>query len=117
MKPRQPTFMGFPTPDGVNLTTPPFCSLRVGVALSGGVASAYVTASSEWSEGVRMVRVERVGGGDDVTGEQGSGNCADCERTHFTCLQVSCDHQVTFELHLIGFFNITMATGGGECVW
>ena len=57
----------------------------------------FVTATSEMGEGVRMVRVERVGeeGGGE---EEGSGMCRDCrnkEELSTTCLQVSCDHQVT----------------------
>ena len=94
MKPRQPALMGLPTPNGANLTTPPFCSLRVGVVIPVGVASMYVTAVSVMGEGVRMVRVERVGDGEDGREETGSGVCSDCEKTHITCLQVSCDHQV-----------------------
>ena len=101
MKSRQPTLMGQPTPNNANLTTPPFCSLRVGVVLSGGVASVYVKATSEVGEGVRMVRVEKIEGGGGEEGEEGSGVCRGCgdseENTNefFTCLQVSCDSQVT----------------------
>ena len=56
----------------------------------------FVTATSEMGEGVRMVRVERMGeeeGGE----EEGSGMCRDCGNKEelSTCLQVSCDHQVT----------------------
>ena len=81
------------------MTTPPFCSLRVGVVVPMGVASVQVMASSVSSEGVRMMRVVRVGrggGGEgEGGGEGGSGECSDCEESHVTCVEVSCDHQVT----------------------
>ena len=96
VSPRLPTLS---IPNDANLTTPPFCSLRVGVVLPMGVAMVHVTAYSESSDGERMVRVGRVvseGGSEGV--EVGSGECVDCEETHITCLQVSCDYQVTITI-------------------
>ena len=85
-----------PTPDDA-LATPPFCSLRVGVNLTEGVVEVQVVAYSESGEGGSMVRVGRVGSEGGGEGEVGSGErCVSCEETHFTCLQVSCDNQVTW---------------------
>ena len=91
--PRSPTLSN---PHNANLTTPPFCSLRVGVVLPMGVAMVHVMAYSESGDGERMVTVERVGseGGSEGV-EVGSGECVNCEEAHVTCLQVSCDSQVT----------------------
>lgn len=101
--------MGQPTPNDANLTTPPFCSLRVGVEFLGGVASVYVTASSEVGEEGKMVRVERVGDGDveEEEEEGGSGMCRNCkeEENLHACLQVSCDHQVIHLLVLLVFIS------------
>lgn len=86
-----------PTPDDTHLATPPFCSLRVGVNVTEGVVDVQVVAYSESSEGGSMVRVNRVGSEGGGEGEEVSGEgCVSCEETHFTCLQVSCDHQVTW---------------------
>ena len=89
--------MGVPTPNDATLTTPPFCSLRVGVTLPVGVAEVHVTASSVSRDGVRMVRVGRVGGAggeEEEEEEGGSGRCLECEETFVSCLQVSCFDEV-----------------------
>lgn len=94
--PRLPALVALPTPADANFTTPPFCSLRIGVRVPVGVANVHVTAYSTSSDG-SMVRVGRVGsGGGGGDGEDvGSGACEECEETYVTCLQVSCDYQVT----------------------
>lgn len=100
MLPRQPSLVALPTPNDVKLTTPPFCSLRVGVVISvEGVTNVQVTAISQSSDGA-MLRVVRIqGGGGDEGGEDGSGGsgeCVDCddETTYISCIEVSCDYQV-----------------------
>ena len=113
--------MQMPSENDTHLTTPPFCSLRVGVALPVDVASVRVKASSN---GGRMMKVAQVqvgdgqggggeegggeegggeegggeeGGGEEGGGEEGggSGACTDCEEHYIACLEVSCDNQVT----------------------
>ena len=88
--------MQMPSENDTHMTTPPFCSLRVGVALPVDVGSVRVKASSNGGRMVKVVQVQ-VGDGQGGGGEEGggSGACTDCEEHYIACLEVSCDNQVT----------------------
>ena len=119
VNPRRPSPMDPATPNDVNMTSPPFCSQRVGVTVSEGVSVHVVAISTSTSSSmIRVARVPPVVMVDGEIGEsevgivqletEGSALSPDSGDSYIVCLPVSCDHQVTVQAY-------SMTVGGVTC--
>lgn len=118
LSPRRPSPMDPATPDDVNMTSPPFCSQRVGVTVSEGV-SVHVVAMSRITNSpmIRVARVPPVVMVDGEIGEsevgivqletEGSALPPDSGDSYIVCIPVSCDHQVTVQAYAMDAGGVT----------